>query len=569
MSQTIVDLKVGETKATTTLEHLSTVSKAIVEKYSRRTKQITLDSKFSEEINSQFVGYVTGSTPTFQTSTIIDVVSLFMRYDCQKLLNSAIEFIRENVAVERILDQYVQLTNSGQPLWLYEQIILELILTPQTILFEDSFLKLPVRYIEALFSIQSENAVSHSLLFTFMLFQLEQKKTDAEPLLRFLSYDKLTIPQLMDLKEKLLEVGLDSCAYLVIQMTKIRNSQRTQLTFRSKFDSMFQSSLSFSVQYKQGHEFNGILNMLTQSFKSNLVENGMITVSASSNDPISIIGNPQKKYIWMSGHELHPFYGVSLESEITFNKYKIDGLDDYLPRTYALQISNDGMNWQDICYVKKESNIEQLANFMGSMADAVKPQKLKLIKNIGQKFTSKHIRIINYGKNDHGSSKMSLTSFELFNENQPLLGPIVENNLEKIGIVSSSYCFASVLNHLKPDFWASLNMPKSYIQMRFNDFCVAVTGYCLQTYDLNRNLNHLKYWSVQGSLDGEKWVEIDRRDPNQNLNGPLLFKYYECKIIRPCRYFRLTQEGENHNSNHILTISSIELFGFLIPDIKY
>lgn len=566
---TIVDVCINEQKVTTTLEQVASVSKTIAEKYSKRSKSISLESNLNDEINSQFLGYLSGSMPAFQEKTVLDVVSLFLKYNCEKLLQSAIEFIRDNVSIDKILNQYVALTNSNQPRQLYEQIILELILTPQTILFEDSFLNLPTRYIEDLFSIQSENAVSHSLLFAFILFQIHLKKQESEPLLRFLSYDKLTFPQLLDLKEQLLDAEMDSCAYLVIQMSKIRNSQRNQITFRSRFDSLFQNSLTFNVRYKKGQEFNGIFNMLTKSFKSNIVENGLVTISASSNDPRKILGNPTKKYIWMSGNESNPFYGISLDHEITFNKYKITGVDGYMPNTYAIQISDDGHNWKDIFNVRKESSIVQLANAMGEMAENVKPTKEKLIKNIGQKFSSKHIRLINYGKNDSGSSKISLTSFELFEDSEPILSKLIENNPESISVLSSSYCFASILNHLKTDFWASLNIQNSYIQLRLNNFAVAITGYSLQTYDLDKDLNHLREWSIQGSLDGEKWVEIDRREPCNDLNGPLLYKYYQCQVIRPCRYIKIVSEGENHNQNYILTISSFEIFGLLIPDIKY
>ena len=59
---------------------------------------------------------------------------------------------------------------------------------------------------------------------------------------------------------------------------------------------------------------------------------------------------------------------------------------------------------------------------------------------------------------------------------------------------------------------------------------------------------YLPHWCIEGSEDGNKWQEIDKRD-TQDLKGDYIVKNYECDSDRTSdefyRYIRLRQTRLN------------------------
>ena len=570
MSNTI-QLLVGNCSATTTVQQIKSVSKILSDAINQKSKTIKIVSKYNDQVNSQFIGYLTGSIPVFTEKYIVEVASLFEQYKCEKLLSSAVDYIKNNVPLDKILFEYVELSRNHISSPVFEKILVESIITPQTILFEESFTNLPVVTIEQIFSSQSDFAIPPSLLFAFILLQIQHKQQGVEPLLRFLDYTKLILPQLNDLKETLLKYHLDSLAYLVIQMIKIRNSSPVKRPL-TRFEKMLELSTSFIVEYSPSHEFDGVFKMLSKEFGQNLITCGAVTLSSSSNDPMQILGgttsNKNKNRLWVSGNENNPYFQIDSDVDLCFNQFRFTGLPETKPEDYAIEISDDCDTWTEVVRVRPDSGLYKLAAQMDTMATNVKKPKHMAIKRIGEECQAKHVRLVNYGKNSSGSNKMSLTSFELYRNGIPLLGPLKSDLVPHLSVRSSSCSYPSLLDMDKTGFWSSLNIPNSYLQLTFNEFAIAITGYTLQTYSYNKDMDHLKQWVLLGSLDGQKWVELDRQEPNEDLNGGMVFKYYKCKRTRPCKHVRIQIEGENHNRRNILVLSSIEVFGLILPDLN-
>jgi hypothetical protein len=105
----------------------------------------------------------------------------------------------------------------------------------------------------------------------------------------------------------------------------------------------------------------------------------------------------------------------------------------------------------------------------------------------------------------------------------------------------------------------SENEPHQWICWDFREMRVRPTNYTVQSF-------WLKSWVVEGSLDGESWVEIDRQVNNQDFRtckgGTASFALAGGV---DCRFVRLAQVGKasNHFDRDFLELVAFELFGTL------
>jgi hypothetical protein len=90
------------------------------------------------------------------------------------------------------------------------------------------------------------------------------------------------------------------------------------------------------------------------------------------------------------------------------------------------------------------------------------------------------------------------------------------------------------------------------------------THYSIRTCSAGPNSYHLKNWVIEGSVDGNLWLEIDRRENNTDLNSSFAIKTFQICKVDTFRMIRLRQIGLNHQNNNYLIFTSFELFGSLI-----
>jgi hypothetical protein len=95
---------------------------------------------------------------------------------------------------------------------------------------------------------------------------------------------------------------------------------------------------------------------------------------------------------------------------------------------------------------------------------------------------------------------------------------------------------------------------------------VRLTHYTIKTHSTAAlvGLNNPKDWVIEGSNDGKKWVELDRRKNNKDLNDFSAAKVFQVASSEPVSMIRLRQIGRNHKGSKDLVAEAFEVFGSLL-----
>lgn len=176
------------------------------------------------------------------------------------------------------------------------------------------------------------------------------------------------------------------------------------------------------------------------------------------------------------------------------------------------------------------------------------------------------------GKSPEKDKESPETKIE-FNPENPLNGIFAHlnqkhnGNLQTRGIV---YVTASTTlgNHpwqvIETDWtshWVSEDLPDQWIKIDLKNARMALTHYSLKTYNYVTGGNHLRSWVLEGSINDQDWVELDRRQSTNDLNEKNKIQTYQVKTPGLFRFFRLTQTGKSHCDSNMMALTSIEFFG--------
>lgn len=71
-------------------------------------------------------------------------------------------------------------------------------------------------------------------------------------------------------------------------------------------------------------------------------------------------------------------------------------------------------------------------------------------------------------------------------------------------------------------------------------------------------------WVLEASLDGEPWMEMDRRVNASDLRVHRATRQFQIANRYECRFIRFRQIDQNHAMNNYLYMTSFEVFGSLI-----
>lgn len=143
------------------------------------------------------------------------------------------------------------------------------------------------------------------------------------------------------------------------------------------------------------------------------------------------------------------------------------------------------------------------------------------------------------------------------------------DNIHHSGIVNISASTTDhneVYNMLDPgwdDCFFTEDKPESWIMIDFLNKMVSITNYTIRTHKYKSGTCHIKSWLLEGSADGNTWIDIDKRS-TPILNGPKRVQTFPAAFsdeIHKFRFVRLKQIGCNCNGSNILALTSIELFG--------
>jgi hypothetical protein len=115
--------------------------------------------------------------------------------------------------------------------------------------------------------------------------------------------------------------------------------------------------------------------------------------------------------------------------------------------------------------------------------------------------------------------------------------------------------------------FCSVNEPDQWIAYDFKDRSVKVTHYSIRSF-YGEGEEDLKSWVIEGSNDGKRWMELDRRVNNWELNSPDVIRTFQVTKSEECRIVRLRQIDQNHAGSDCICICSFELFGSLIEELN-
>ena len=143
-----------------------------------------------------------------------------------------------------------------------------------------------------------------------------------------------------------------------------------------------------------------------------------------------------------------------------------------------------------------------------------------------------------------------------------------------VNITASSVCQSacrsfSPRNVVDPNrdlLYCSQNQKDAWITYDFKEWRVIPKRYSIKTsYGWSPGGDHLKSWVIEVSNDGDKWMEIDRRDNNSDLTGQYVTANFKISHVpsESFRFFRLRQTGPNDANSYVLAIGSLEIFGTL------
>ena len=115
--------------------------------------------------------------------------------------------------------------------------------------------------------------------------------------------------------------------------------------------------------------------------------------------------------------------------------------------------------------------------------------------------------------------------------------------------------------------YVSDNETNAWICYEFKKHSVIPKSYSIMSYDSGPGYHNLKSWIIEVSKDGaaNSWMEIDRRENNNDLNDTLVTANFKISHVpsEGFRFIRLRQIGKDHKGGYCIKIAALELFGVL------
>ena len=148
-----------------------------------------------------------------------------------------------------------------------------------------------------------------------------------------------------------------------------------------------------------------------------------------------------------------------------------------------------------------------------------------------------------YGENIHQQGIISITASSIFSWRPP----------ERVIIYDQD----------TSNPWVSKNIVGSWLEINFKEEKVKINGYSLKSPQWGPHSDTLQNWVIDGSKDGKNWIEIDKRENDNYLNGPGYEHYYPIsKTIDEFQYIRIRNTGQCHcGCSAYLALINFEVYG--------
>ena len=110
-------------------------------------------------------------------------------------------------------------------------------------------------------------------------------------------------------------------------------------------------------------------------------------------------------------------------------------------------------------------------------------------------------------------------------------------------------------------YWSSDGKPNSWLLFDFLNYRLNLTFYSLRGRLWGGN--YLTSWKMEGSIDGESWVILDKQDNSSTLVGTNRVHVYKVENSESYRYFKITMTNTNSGGSYHFNLAGVEFFGSL------
>jgi hypothetical protein len=120
----------------------------------------------------------------------------------------------------------------------------------------------------------------------------------------------------------------------------------------------------------------------------------------------------------------------------------------------------------------------------------------------------------------------------------------------------TEYAAKNVADLTSDSFLHSKGAPGQWVSWDFGRMRIRPTHYTINGYKP-------KSWLLEGSLDGQKWTEIDRQTNRRDFWDGWNTASFAASDLAEVRFIRLTQTDKRHGDFDSLLLRAVEFFGTL------
>jgi len=514
-----------------------------------------ITSPFPNSSFRQFLVILAQDNPDINQKNVLSMLSLSDYFGMSDLCNLCISFIDSNVSFSSIIAQFLSWSQTGYPLASLFPVFAKHFVEFSKL---EEFQQISTVYLIIWLKRPEICRIPSQDILVLLLKALEKKDTNAKDLIQFIDFHDLEIDELNQCSQALSIHGLIGHSHLIDSIIKFK-AQNPVLK-----DMLLSKKSNIRIP-NENEPFNGVFNFLRKlSGGKNPISNRLVEFQSSSNNPYGCVVSDSRSTWESNNREFSCFNAFLLNDFAKISGYRISFGSNNFVINWRIEGSTDkGKSWS----VLDEKSLPRDSIHAGEY----KSYKLELPSSV----YFNGFRLVQIGPNSNDNYILAISGFEVFGElrdaekkfvfngESPSISGILNyvNTLNALGIVTSS---ASPHSIMKPGFdlhWNSNNEPRPWFLIRFKDMKVSMTGYTIQTYRADPNMDHIDSWIIEGSNNNKDWSTIQESNESNDLNAPMIFQRFSCTKSLFFEYIRLTMTSQNRRGRGILIIDSFELFG--------
>ena len=280
--------------------------------------------------------------------------------------------------------------------------------------------------------------------------------------------------------------------------------------------------------------FYGLFAAISVLCGGDPVTKGKIAISASSNDPKSLIDERHAIVF----DNANPQIRMKLPYSVAISGYQIEVR---CPMKWKLSGSHDGKVWHTIDSHKTKH---------------VEDSKMKR-RQVGKQkeYAWYNLRLV--CEDDKPPSPIN--SIELFSEDFP--DGVCRSLSSMILVTASNNELHRLASPRHRGMWFSHgNEQEQWVQFEFKECTIVPEYYTLKSGPFW----FLKTWKVMGSMNGFDWFILDERSDTGSLSKPYGYGYWRTKTSRQCKYLRIVHVKSAERRSQVLCLSGVEFFGDMV-----